>query len=244
MLNNFDAEKGIVLLGSNSDIGLEILRQLNPAPGCQLFLIGRDTQVEETIPWPHGKMTAFKCDLENPKSTNRTLSELNKTCGFDLAIIATGYLPEEHKDSDLMDVQKTLRINGEGVILFLSALSKRLSDQGGGKVLLLSSVAAIRPRVRNFTYGASKSAADFFAIGLASKYRNLGVEIKVIRPGFVFTKMTENFKPAPFPIGPKEVSRVAIKTLRSKKKVAYAPPALKVIMNFLRILPRWFFDSL
>ena len=244
MLNKFDAEKGVILLGCSSDIGLEILRQLKPAPGCQLFLLGRDPHAKLNISWPHGKVTRITCDLENSRSSNKALSRLRKIREFDLAIIAAGYLPKEFQDSNLLDVQKTLRINGEGVILFLSALAQELSHRNGGRILLLSSVAVIRPRVRNFTYGASKSAADFFAIGLASKYRSSNVKIKVIRPGFVFTKMTKNFQPAPFTIRTDEVSRIAIKTLNSKRRVAYAPRALKVVMNFLRILPRKFFDAL
>lgn len=244
MLNKFDAEKGVILLGCSSDIGLEILRQLKPAPGCHLFLLGRDPHAKLDISWPHGKVTRITCDLENSRNSNKALSRLREIGKFDLAIIAAGYLPKEFQDSNLLDVQKTLRINGEGVILFLSALAQELSHQNGGRILLLSSVAVIRPRVRNFTYGASKSAADFFAIGLASKYQNSNVKIKIIRPGFVFTKMTKNFQPAPFAMKTHEVSRIAIKALNSKNSVVYAPRALKVIMSFLRILPRKFFDAL
>jgi len=189
-------------------------------------------------------MKKIEIELESSESLNDVIFQIESLPEFDLVILAAGYLPNELQDENLVEVRRALRINGESIILLLSAFAKRLSHLGGGKVLLISSVAATRPRIRNFTYGASKSAADFFAIGLASRYRSTGVDIKIIRPGFVFTKMTTDFKPAPFAITVEEVSRLAIKTLRGKRNVTYAPQFLKLVMNILRILPRRIFNRL
>lgn len=244
MLKHFDVEQGLVLLGGTSDIGLEILKKMKVAPGCPLYLFSRQTLVSLNLVWPHGEVFHIECDLESPESFRSALNRINSFPIFDVAIIAVGYLPNESNEYDLADVQKTLRINGESVILFLSVLTGKLSEFGGGKILLISSVAAIRPRIRNFTYGASKSMADFFAIGLSSKYKNQGVQIRVLRPGFVFTKMTKSFSPAPFAISVGHVAQIALKALRSNKTVAYAPSILKLVMNILRISPRKIFDML
>ena len=244
MLTVSDVKKGIVLLGSTSEIGLEIVKQLRPIPGCPLYIVGRNFPVTLDLMWPHGEIVVIDCDLESSPSVTSAIRKINAVPPFDIAIIAAGYLPNEFNDEDLSDIQKTLRINGESVVLFLSAFAKRLSDHGGGQILLVSSVAAVRPRIRNFTYGASKSVSDFFAIGLASKYRTKGVQVKVIRPGYVFTKMTKNFKPAPFAINTNLVAKIALDTLRGKKGVAYAPSILKLVLNVARVLPRRIFDLL
>jgi short-subunit dehydrogenase len=244
MLKRKDAIKGVILVGSSSDIGLEILKNLRLATNTKLVTIGRHTSTHSNFSWPHGEHEELFCDLESQESVNKTLRTISNLKEFDLVIVAAGYLPREFGDVDPLDVQRTLRINSEGVILLLSAFANRLAQLGGGKMLLISSVAASRPRIKNFTYGASKTAADFFAIGLASKYKPHRVDVKVLRPGFVFTKMTNNFKPAPFAISTQTVAKIAIKVLRSKKRVAYAPLFLKILINFLKLLPRRFFDAI
>jgi decaprenylphospho-beta-D-erythro-pentofuranosid-2-ulose 2-reductase len=244
MLKRNDSKKGVVLVGSSSDIGLEILKSLRIAKDTKLITIGRHTSTQEKLLWPYGEHEELFCDLESRESVDEILSKIRDLSEFDLVIFAVGYLPQELSDIDFLDVRKTLRINSEGVILLLSAFANRLTQFGGGKMLLLSSVAASRPRIRNFTYGASKAAADFFAIGLASKYKADGVDIKVLRPGFVFSKMTKGFKPAPFAISIQDVSKIAVAVLRSNRKVAYAPSFLKLLINLLKILPRRLFDSL
>jgi len=119
-----------------------------------------------------------------------------------------------------------------------------MNENRGGKILVCSSVASIRPRLRNFSYGASKSALDFYAIGLQSKLSKSKVKISILRPGYVFTKMTKNFKPAPFSITLEVLARISIDGLFKNKKVIYVPWKLKFIMNLLRIVPRFIFNKL
>ena len=119
-----------------------------------------------------------------------------------------------------------------------------MNENGGGKILVCSSVSSIRPRLRNFSYGASKSALDFYAIGLQNRLSKSNLTISILRPGYVFTKMTKNFKPAPFSITSESLARISIDGLLKNKKVIYVPWKLKIIMNLLRIVPRFIFNKL
>jgi short-subunit dehydrogenase len=161
-----------------------------------------------------------------------------------LVILAAGYLPEENSEFDLTSLGKTFQINSISSIICLSGFAKIMNENRGGKILVCSSVASIRPRLRNFSYGASKSALDFYAIGLQSKLSKSKVKISILRPGYVFTKMTENFKPAPFSITSEILARISVDGLFKNKKVIYVPWKLKIIMNLLRIVPRFMFNKL
>jgi decaprenylphospho-beta-D-erythro-pentofuranosid-2-ulose 2-reductase len=244
MLNKFDSEKGVVLIGGSSEIGLEILNNLRVEPGARLVLISRNSLSGNYPKGFQNRTEEILCDLESIESVNEILNRVEILDDFDLVILATGYLPRELNESDLLEVQKTQRINGESVILLMSAFANRMTKLGGGKLLLISSVASIRPRIRNFTYGASKAAADFFALGLANKYRGTNTKIRILRPGFVFTKMTKGFDPAPFAVEKSQVARIAVKAIRGKAVVTYAPVILKLVMNVLRFIPRRIFNSL
>ena len=61
---------------------------------------------------------------------------------------------------------------------------------GPGTIVVLSSIAAIRPRKANFVYGAAKSGLDAFGRGLADSLHGTGVHVLLVRPGFVTGRMT------------------------------------------------------
>ena len=73
--------------------------------------------------------------------------------------------------------------NFTGHVTTLLAVASAMRAQRGGTIVVLSSVAAIRPRKANFTYGATKAGLDAFARGLADSLHGTGVRVLLVRPG-------------------------------------------------------------
>jgi decaprenylphospho-beta-D-erythro-pentofuranosid-2-ulose 2-reductase len=232
----------IVMVGSNSEIGLSIINKAPIASNGEIIFIGR-TKPDISVFLNKNYRTNFiYCDLEDENSVSEVIQKLKEIFKIDLLILAAGYLPTENSEFDIKSIRRTLQINAVSTLIFLSALSEEMAKLGSGDILVISSVASMRARARNFTYGSSKSAIDFFATGLANKLRKNGIFICILRPGFVFTKMTKDFKPAPFAINIDKVGEIAVKGLKARKKVIYAPSKLKIIMNVLKLLPRFIFN--
>jgi short-subunit dehydrogenase len=135
-------------------------------------------------------------------------------------------------------------VNALSATHIIAITSEVMAKHGSGDILLISSVASLRARPRNFVYGSSKAFADFFALGLSYRLRGTGVFICIIRPGFTFTKLTSKMKPNPFALTPNEVGAIAVRGLNSRKRIVYTPRKLKIIMNFLRITPRFIFNKI
>lgn len=237
--------RSVVLVGSTSEIGLSILNALNLDCKSEIMLIGRKKpHANELLGLPKN-LQFVSIDLEREEDLKKLKITLNSLNTIDLAIVASGYLPPENCDTDPIYVTKALKVNSLGIVTLLAALSEKISNQGkSGHILYISSVAATRPRIQNFTYGASKKTADFFAEGLSFKYRNQELYVHTLRPGFVFTKMSKDFKPAPFAIGPREVAVAAARGMRRGRRVIYAPSILTFVMKALRLMPRIIFDRL
>jgi decaprenylphospho-beta-D-erythro-pentofuranosid-2-ulose 2-reductase len=236
--------KHVVLVGSTSDIGLAILQNLTFASDAKILLVGKMAPEQFDFQNKLVKVNFFKCDLESLDDLQNFTSEISEIEDIDLAIVASGYLPPEHEDLNLTLVRKTMMINTVGVICALSVLAHRMHGQRKGQILLISTVAAMLPRLRNFTYGASKSGADFFARGLSNKYRKTDLRVTVLRPGYVYTKMTQNFKPAPFALTKQELSKIVATNISTRKTIMYAPKKLRVIMHIIKNLPRAVSDEL
>ena len=236
--------KNIVLVGANSDIGMAIIDQLPLANKAKLHLIGR-TEPDASRFNSLNTSTEFQyCDLENLASIKEIFSDPSKFIHTEIVIVAAGYLPPENLELDLDSIEKTIVINALASIFIVSGFMKLMSDGRKGQILVLSSVASIRPRIRNFTYGASKATLDFYSIGLQNKFKGSNIKISIARPGFIFSKMTSNFNPAPFAINLHSSAKILVNGLLNEKKIIYVPRKLKVIMGIVKYLPRLIFNKL
>ena len=118
-------------------------------------------------------------------------------------------------------------------------MSEALVVQGRGTIVVLSSVAAVRPRKSNYVYGSSKAGLDAFAQGLGDALVDKGVNVLVVRPGFVTSKMTAGLDPAPFATRPEVVADAIADAIdRDRSGVVSVPSKLGPMFVVLRNTPR------
>src|SRR5207302_1870038 len=119
---------------------------------------------------------------------------------------AAGVLvPQEALDHDPLRAGHLVEANLTGHVTTVLAAVERMRGQGFGAIVILSSVAAVRPRKANFVYGAAKAGLDAFGRGLADALHGSGVRVLLVRPGFVIGRMTEGMPPAPMSATPDQV---------------------------------------
>jgi decaprenylphospho-beta-D-erythro-pentofuranosid-2-ulose 2-reductase len=128
-------------------------------------------------------------------------------------------------------------VNYTGTVTTLGAIAEVMKKQRHGKIVYLSSVAGERVRLSNPVYGSSKAGADAFAQGLSDKLVPFGVNVLIVRPGFVASKMTAHLKPAPFATTPGAVALATKKALGTSKRIIWVPGLLRWIFAAFRHLP-------
>lgn len=239
MLRGHRRFKDIVLIGSTSNIGIALINQIVDGNFATIHLVGRQNPDPGILFGKNLDIKFHYLDFSQSLDVARFVNDLSDFKDAELVVVALGYLPEELSEFDLNSISNALQINTLTSILVLSSFANLLHIRGGGSILVCSSVASMRPRLRNFSYGASKSALDFYARGLQNRLRDSQVRVTVLRPGFVFTKMTDNFSPAPFAIKLPTLAKIAAKGIRRGRKIVYAPQILKYVMLAVRILPNW-----
>ena len=248
--------QSVLLLGGTSEIGLDLVRALVADRATTVVLAARDTaRAEEHAAALRaggagggGPATAavevVELDAARPETHEAVLSGVfARPQGIDLAVVAVGALGRPG-DEQLLDAAELQRINGTGAVSLMAHTARAMRAQGRGTIVLLSSVAADRPRASNFAYGASKAASDAFARGLQDALHGSGVEVMIVRPGFVRTKMTAHHPPAPGAVDPEAVTRAVVAGLRARQAIVYVPGYLRWVMLVLRLLPRAVFRRL
>jgi decaprenylphospho-beta-D-erythro-pentofuranosid-2-ulose 2-reductase len=156
----------------------------------------------------------------------------------DLVIAATGVLiPQPSVEADVSLAAAMIEANFTGQVTTLLALGSHMKARGRGTIVVLSSVAAVRPRRFNSVYGAAKAGLDAFARGYADSLHGSGVRVLLVRPGFVTGRMTAGMKPGPLATTPERVG-VAVASASGGDSVLWVPAPLRGLAAVMRLVPR------
>ena len=245
-----DAER-VLLLGGTSEIGLAIVRRLARDAPVRPYLLGRDRDRLvaaladlERSGCAEGELDVLDAeDLDrHPDAVTRAFERMD---GFDIVVLAIGVLGAQAGiDADRDEALEVMRINFAAAGSLLLEALRRLEAQGAGTLVVLSSVAAERPRASNAVYGAAKAGLDSLAQGLADASAGTGVRVLVVRPGFVRTKMTDGLEPAPMAATAAEVAEATVRGLEGTAHTVWVPARLRIVFAVLRHLPRSLFRRL
>jgi decaprenylphospho-beta-D-erythro-pentofuranosid-2-ulose 2-reductase len=234
-----------LLVGGTSEIGLAIVRRVGAE---RVWLLGRDgARLARAAAELDGSAVEVGLLDADDLGAHRGAIEraFDDADGFDVVVIAVGVLgAQAGLDADPREAIEVLRVNFLGAGSLLIECLRQLRRRGSGTLILLSSVAAERPRASNAIYGAAKAGLDALAQGLSDTVASSGVRVLVVRPGFVKSRMTARAEPAPFATTPEAVASATVSALRGRAGTVWVPGRLRLIFAILRHLPRSVFRRL
>jgi len=230
----------VVAVGGTSEIAQAVLGRLLETRPCAVVLAARPGPRRDAA--VH-RLTGYGARVETVDVDATDVEGLVGALGaalvgreVDLALIAHGVLPDE----DLLEQRpaeagRVVTVNLGSAVAAGLLLAGTMRRQGHGLLVVLSSVAAVRPRSSNAVYGATKAGLDAFFTGLRDRLRGTGVRVVVVRPGFVRTRMTAGRDPAPFAVDPGDVAEAVL--ARLDHDVVWVPRLLGPVMDALRLAP-------
>ncbi|NLA34213.1 MAG: SDR family NAD(P)-dependent oxidoreductase [Actinobacteria bacterium] len=233
----------VLVLGGGSDIAAAIVARLAVDRTVSVVLAARDIDAATASMCnaaPRVEFIARRWDATDVEHHQAFIDDVFDRYGsIDLVLCAVGMLGH-HAGLTMspVEVDTMIRTNFAGPAAALAAVGKRLKSQGHGSVLVLSSVAGARARKSNYVYGSSKSGLDAFAQGMGDALADTAVEVIVVRPGFVRSKMTDGLDPAPFSRTPSEVAEAVVAALGRGSHELWVPKGLGPMMSVLRNAPR------
>src|ERR1700749_798374 len=145
----------ILLLGGTNEIGLALLSAPRPGSDNEAILAGRELQrLEAAGKALNRPVTVARYDALDTETHQAFADEICAGGVPDLVIAATGVLiPEEQAERDVRLAATMIETNFTGHVTALLAFGSRMRERGSGAIVVLSSVAAIRPRKFNAVYG-------------------------------------------------------------------------------------------
>lgn len=195
----------------------------------------------------YGKIFTTKLDVSDQESLQKTLKIIvTQFKKIDLVIFCPAlYQPMPVVNFDLEISKKIIDVNLIGFLNLLHLIIPKMVEQKSGHIAVIASVAGYAGLPQSFTYGASKAALINLCEGIYPELNEKNINLSVINPGFVKTRLTDknNFK-MPFIISPENAANIIFKGLMKKKFEIHFPKKLTLILKFLRILPYPIFFSI
>jgi decaprenylphospho-beta-D-erythro-pentofuranosid-2-ulose 2-reductase len=245
MENAFGQPQNVVVLGGTSDIARAIVRKLCAQRTQTAVLAGRnatllDEAAREAREYGATRTETVLFDAEDPQNAERTVNAAFDAVGepVDLVIIAVGLLGRQgDMENSATESARMMTVNRTWPVAALATIRQRLVAQGSGRILVISSVAAVRVYRALYLYSGAKAGLDRLCQGLADSLEGTGVTLQLLRPGVVRTKMTAGQPPVPFTTGPNEVAEYVMKGLAGSERIVWSPPILRYLFSVMRHLP-------
>jgi decaprenylphospho-beta-D-erythro-pentofuranosid-2-ulose 2-reductase len=240
----------VVVLGGTSEIALATVRRLvGQRQGVQVTLAARagDRRASAAALLESVGMKVTEVDFEAGDRTSyeHAIASAFEGGDVDVVMVAFGVLGDQQRAWQDVDVALDMvQVNYTAAVACGVLVAKRLREQGHGAIVAMSSVAGERPRKSNFVYGSNKAGVDAFYSGLGDAIAADGVQVLVVRPGFVHTKMTKGLPTVPLSQTPEQVAEIIVAGLAAGRKTVWAPATMRWVMSGLRHLPRAVFTRL
>lgn len=236
----------IWLIGATSGIGkalaLELARQNN-------FVIasGRNAQaLDQLAVAAQGKIKPLAFDVT---ASGAELGVASQALGaitdyLDCVIYCAGICEYENELAfDPVMYERVFAVNFHGAVKTMHIampLLRRASDRP--QVALVGSLSSVVGFPRAEAYGASKAALDYFAQALRADCANVALDVRLIRPGFVQTPLTEaNDFAMPGLMTAEDAAARIIRGLKGKSFIIDFPHRLALTLGIFKTLPSlWF----
>ena len=250
MLNATGQAQHLLRLGGTSEIGLGIISEFLENGPAKVSLAGRAdspriTDAVESLKAQGADVKVIDFDATDFESHPAVIDKAFERGDVDVAVVAFGTLgDQEELWQDQAKAVASAQINYTAPVSVGVLLGKKFKAQGHGTIVAMSSVAGMRVRRSNFVYGASKAGTDGFYVNLNEALRGTGVNVLVVRPGQVRTKMSADAGEAPLTVNVDEVAEATVKAVLEGKDSIFVHPLFQYVSLAFKFIPQSIFRRL
>lgn len=237
-------KKNIWIIGASSGIGKALAIELGKR-GHSLALSARraDPLSDIVVTLPKANHLVIPLDVADQKTIEKGLEDIQSQWQkIDSVIFMAGlYTPMALAEIDIQKTQQIIDINLMGAYRVLNVILPILKKHGHGQIALCASVSGYRGLPNAQPYGSTKAAMINLAESLRAEEGNM-LDIKVINPGFVKTRLTDkNDFDMPMRITPEKAAIYIAKGLEKSGFDIHFPKRFTLIVKTLTFLPSWLY---
>ena len=177
--------KTAIVTGGSSGIGLETAKAL-AAAGCRVYVLCRRD-------FSHPGLTALRADVSDEGAVRDAVDAvLMEAGGVDILVNCAGFgISGAVEFTEGADARRQFDVNFFGMDNVTRAVLPQMRRAGGGRIVHVSSVAAVAALPFQAYYSASKAAINAYTCALANEVAPYGVSVTAVMPGDIRTGFTD-----------------------------------------------------
>ena len=218
----------VIITGASRGIGRATAMTLAEA-GAHIVAVARSqdglSQTRSLIESSGGRCTTATVDVGSYEEITELVTSIKSDFGrIDVLINNAGMAAVLNMaDCDVGLFDRMMKTNCHAIFYATRAVWPIFIEQGGGRIVNISSVAAVDPFLGFQAYGAGKAWVSMFSKALADEGRPHNITVHAVAPGAVDTRMLrDNFPDFPDDqcLPPEEIARAIAWVLDERSKYA------------------------
>jgi short-subunit dehydrogenase len=181
--------KVIVVTGGSSGIGNSIVNKLASCEANVVAVFNQNHPSDSS----YQNILWLQADVTNSADIDRLLAFTSqKFERIDVLINCAGLLePGEFSSLEINQLKKMIDVNFTSTLIITQKVLSIMKSQGSGHIICLGSLGGIVPMPYSAVYSATKFALRGFSFSVAEELKGTGVNVSLITPGSVITKMLD-----------------------------------------------------
>jgi 3-oxoacyl-[acyl-carrier protein] reductase len=144
-----------------------------------------------------GRRAVYRpCNVANPDDVKRLVDEARQLGPIDY-LVHSGAIStiQDHSTLSLELWRETIDVNLTGAYLAVFAVKDEMIQRRFGRIVTISSVAALRPRKMQIHYASAKAGVIAFTRCCAEAFAPYNVRVNCVAPGLTDTEMARVLSP-------------------------------------------------
>ena len=236
-------DKRYWIVGASAGLGRAVAHEISKT-GAEVILSARDESALDALARElPGTAHVVPMDVADPKSVARAAEEAHAPDG--MVYLAGVYWPMPSDDFDGEKAAAMLDINLTGAARVLGHVLPPMIARDSGHVVLTGSLSGFRGLPRAGGYGASKAGMMSMAETLYADLRKTGIDVQLINPGFVKSRLTDKNEFAmPFIMEAEEAAQLFVEHMQGNDFARNFPRQFAALFRVSQFLPDWIYYRL
>jgi short-subunit dehydrogenase len=209
--------------------------------GADLILSARSEErlreVADGLSRPARILPVDVSDAENVRAVVTSIGSIDG-----VVFLAGVYWPMAATEWSADEAETMVDVNLMGAMRVLGATVPDMVQRNAGHIVLTGSLSGFRGLPGAIGYSASKAGIMSLAETMKSDLKRTGVEVQVVNPGFIRTRLTDkNTFNMPFIMSPEDAARVMFEHMNSRKFKRSFPTVFSWLFRASQLMPDWLY---
>ena len=231
------------LVGASEGLGRAVAHKLS-AVGAEVIVSARsEDRLKNLVAELPGKASYITVDVTDRSAVEAAAQQAGDLDG--VVYLAGVYWPMKAGEWDNEKAEMMGEVNYLGASRVVGAVIGEMVKKGRGHIVLTGSLSGFRGLPGAIGYSASKAGVMALAESMQADLHKTDIQVQVINPGFIKTRLTEkNDFHMPFIMEPEEAAREVFEHMNGDDFKKSFPMVFSWVFRLSQFMPDWIYYRL